>query len=174
LRGGFVFGSSSCSSVMPDASRNRSLAAGLGSSLSVTTSPASPRAMAAMNRASCVFETVSFFLYRARNLSSCFWSSAARVVACSARVVATATRVVSSWLCSTSCVLWKTQAGPSSFSSQIRRSNLQVVPPDADGIVTLRPRTFYLADLKEYTKLAPAMAMHIQGKELSRRRGCPG
>jgi dCTP deaminase len=42
---------------------------------------------------------------------------------------------------------------------------------DPDGIVTLRPGTFYLADLRQYTKLPPDIAMHIEGKSSLARLG---
>jgi dCTP deaminase len=49
--------------------------------------------------------------------------------------------------------------------------NLMKVEPDPDGIVTLRPGTFYLADLRQYTKLPPDIAMHIEGKSSLARLG---
>ena len=49
--------------------------------------------------------------------------------------------------------------------------NLQLVPADADGIITLRPQTFYLADLRQHTRLPPNLAMHVQGKSSLARIG---
>lgn len=53
------------------------------------------------------------------------------------------------------------------FSSK----HLIKVPFDNAGIVTLRPHTFYLADVRELTHLPPDLAMHIQGKSSLARLG---
>jgi dCTP deaminase len=49
--------------------------------------------------------------------------------------------------------------------------HLKQVPLDPDGILTMRPHTFYLADVKQWTKLPPDVAMHIQGKSTLARLG---
>jgi dCTP deaminase len=51
------------------------------------------------------------------------------------------------------------------------RANLEKVPQDPDGVITFRPGTFYLADLLEYTRLPPDLAMHVQGKSSLARLG---
>jgi dCTP deaminase len=48
---------------------------------------------------------------------------------------------------------------------------LREVPPDNAGIVTLRPHTFYLADLQQHTSLPHDVAMHVQGKSSLARLG---
>lgn len=48
---------------------------------------------------------------------------------------------------------------------------LKEVKPDEDGIITMRPGRFYLADLKQYTKLPRDLAMHIEGKSSLARLG---
>jgi dCTP deaminase len=48
---------------------------------------------------------------------------------------------------------------------------LKTVTPDEDGIITMRPGRFYLADLKQYTKLPRDVAMHIEGKSTLARLG---
>lgn len=48
---------------------------------------------------------------------------------------------------------------------------LREVPPDNFGIITLRPETFYLADLQQHTSLPPDIAMHVQGKSSLARLG---
>lgn len=65
--------------------------------------------------------------------------------------------------------LWKTHEkfGYQAFAEK----HLQEVPPDNDGIITIRPQTFYLADLKDYTKLPHDVAMHLQGKSMLARLG---
>ena len=70
--------------------------------------------------------------------------------------------------------LWKEpiQGGSDYFSyREFAEKNLQKVPPDNAGVVTLRPHSFYLADLKQYTKLPADVAMHIQGKSSLARLG---
>lgn len=69
--------------------------------------------------------------------------------------------------------LWRSAAGGAGAFSyrEFANQNSIVVPPDADGIVTLRPQTFYLADLHEHTTLGPNIAMHIQGKSSLARLG---
>src|ERR1044071_9331106 len=59
--------------------------------------------------------------------------------------------------------LWKKP--PDNFSfKEFARHYLREVPPDNFGIVTLRPQTFYLADLRQHTELPHDIAMHVQGK----------
>lgn len=53
------------------------------------------------------------------------------------------------------------------FSSQFLRE----VPLDNSGVITLRPQSFYLADLRQYTKLPADIAMQIQGKSSLARLG---
>lgn len=70
--------------------------------------------------------------------------------------------------------LWKTshQNDSDYFNyNDFAKQHLKPVPPDNTGIVALRPHTFYLADLKQYTKLPPDVAMHIQGKSTLARLG---
>lgn len=56
--------------------------------------------------------------------------------------------------------LWKKP--PEEFSyKKFSATYLREVPPDKFGIVTLRPHTFYLADLRQHTKLPPDIAMHV-------------
>jgi dCTP deaminase len=74
---------------------------------------------------------------------------------------------------------WKKGAGGSTTSIRLSRfnyrelakTNLEVVQPDADGLITLRPQTFYLADISVYTRLPPNIAMHVQGKSSLARLG---
>lgn len=54
---------------------------------------------------------------------------------------------------------------------QFADEHLKQVPHDPDGIITIRPHTFYLADLRQWTKLPPDLAMHIQGKSTLARLG---
>lgn len=66
--------------------------------------------------------------------------------------------------------LWKTP--PNEFSyKQFSNSYLRDVPPDNAGIVTLRPHSFYLADLQQHTTLPADIAMHVQGKSSLARLG---
>ena len=51
------------------------------------------------------------------------------------------------------------------------KEHLVRVEPDPDGIVTMRPRTFYLADLRQRTELPNDLAMHVQGKSSLARLG---
>lgn len=68
--------------------------------------------------------------------------------------------------------LWKAGAAENPFNmKEFAKQHLVAVPFDPDGIVTIRPKTFYLADLKQYTSLPPDMAMHIQGKSTLARLG---
>ena len=56
-------------------------------------------------------------------------------------------------------------------SARPRKKWLKEVKPDEDGIITMRPGRFYLADLKQYTKLPRDLAMHIEGKSSLARLG---
>ena len=68
--------------------------------------------------------------------------------------------------------LWRSLESKAPFVyKDFARENLKKVDPDPDGIITLRPRTFYLADLKQYTKLPTDIAMHIEGKSSLARLG---
>ncbi len=70
--------------------------------------------------------------------------------------------------------LWKkaSQSSGDDFSyNEFAKQHLKEVPPDNAGIVTLRPHTFYLADLKQFTKLPHDVAMHVQGKSSLARLG---
>ena len=66
--------------------------------------------------------------------------------------------------------LWKSP--PEEFSySNFSHQYLRVVPPDNADIITLRPMTFYLADLNQHTVLPHDVAMLIQGKSSLARLG---
>jgi len=68
--------------------------------------------------------------------------------------------------------LWRAKGSTGAFShKEFAKQHCPIVPPDADGIVTLRPQTFYLADLLEHTKLSTNIAMHIEGKSSLARLG---
>ena len=68
--------------------------------------------------------------------------------------------------------LWKKKDDPGAFAYlEFAKEHLVQVQPDPDGIVTMRPRTFYLADLRQRTELPPDVAMHIQGKSTLARLG---
>lgn len=67
--------------------------------------------------------------------------------------------------------LWKRDGDKQFHYKTFARENLQEVKPDPDGIVTLRPGTFYLADLAQYVKLPDDIAMHVQGKSSLARLG---
>ena len=68
--------------------------------------------------------------------------------------------------------LWRPKGTVGAFShKEFAKQHCPIVPPDADGIVTLRPQTFYLADLHEHTTLSPSIAMHIEGKSSLARLG---
>jgi dCTP deaminase len=70
--------------------------------------------------------------------------------------------------------LWKRLGASESGAFDYREfaaRNLKVVPADSDGIITMRPHTFYLADLKQFTKLPHDVAMQIQGKSSLARLG---
>ncbi len=54
---------------------------------------------------------------------------------------------------------------------KVAATNLEKLSPDADGLFTIRPGTFYLADLAEYVRLPPDLAMHVQGKSSLARLG---
>jgi dCTP deaminase len=72
----------------------------------------------------------------------------------------------------TTMQLWAGKGEPGAFNyNQFSKENLVHVAPDPDGIVTMRPLTFYLADLKQRTELPPWLAMHIQGKSTLARLG---
>lgn len=66
--------------------------------------------------------------------------------------------------------LW--QQPPDDFSYRdFARQFLVNVPPDNADIITLRPKTFYLADLRQHTTLPHDIAMLIQGKSSLARLG---
>lgn len=68
--------------------------------------------------------------------------------------------------------LWRAPPAEPAFHYKVfAKQNLVEVAPDPDGIVTIRPRTFYLADLLETVTLPPDLAMHIQGKSSLARIG---
>ncbi|MDX1963600.1 MAG: dCTP deaminase [Pirellulales bacterium] len=54
---------------------------------------------------------------------------------------------------------------------EFAKTYLREVPVDNSGIITLRPHTFYLADLRQHTTLPSDLAMHIQGKSSLARLG---
>jgi dCTP deaminase len=66
--------------------------------------------------------------------------------------------------------LWKKPPDEFSYKA-FSNAYLKEVPPDNAGIITLRPHTFYLADLKQHTALPADIAMHIQGKSSLARLG---
>ncbi|HEX4413656.1 MAG TPA: 2'-deoxycytidine 5'-triphosphate deaminase, partial [Lacipirellulaceae bacterium] len=66
--------------------------------------------------------------------------------------------------------LWETGANEFNYTP-FSKQYLRDVPPDNAGIITLRPKTFYLADLRQHTTLPPDVAMHIQGKSSLARLG---
>jgi dCTP deaminase len=66
--------------------------------------------------------------------------------------------------------LWKSPPNEFSFS-KFANSTLKDVPPDNADIITLRPHTFYLADLRQHTTLPSNIAMQIQGKSSLARLG---
>jgi dCTP deaminase len=69
-----------------------------------------------------------------------------------------------------SIALWKKP--PQEFSYKaFAKQYLRDVPVDNAGIITLRPQTFYLADLRQHTTLPPDIAMHVQGKSSLARLG---
>jgi len=66
--------------------------------------------------------------------------------------------------------LWREP--PEDFSyKRFAADYLKKVPADDAGIITLRPHTFYLADLRQHTQLPPDIAMHVQGKSSLARLG---
>jgi dCTP deaminase len=68
--------------------------------------------------------------------------------------------------------LWKAKVDPGHFDYiQFANENLTPVQPDRFGIFTMRPQTYYLADVLEKTKLPLDVAMHIQGKSTLARLG---
>ncbi len=66
---------------------------------------------------------------------------------------------------------WKKEEAEKFSYRKFSDAFLQEVPFDNAGIVTLRPHTFYLADVREHTKLPPDIAMHVQGKSSLARLG---
>lgn len=66
--------------------------------------------------------------------------------------------------------LWKPPPEKFRFKTFADR-NLKDVKPDNYGVITLKPKTFYLADLRQHTVLPPNIAMHIQGKSMLARLG---
>jgi dCTP deaminase len=66
--------------------------------------------------------------------------------------------------------LWKKTPDEFRFRT-FAETYLKEVPLDNCGLITLRPKTFYLADLREHTALPPNIAMHIQGKSTLARLG---
>ncbi len=69
-----------------------------------------------------------------------------------------------------SIALWREP--PSEFRyTNFAKEYLRRVPFDNTGVVTLRPHTFYLADLREHTRLPSDVAMHVQGKSSLARLG---
>jgi dCTP deaminase len=66
--------------------------------------------------------------------------------------------------------LWKRPPDQFSYTA-FANATLKEVPPDNAGIITLRPHTFYLADLQQHTTLPPDIAMHVQGKSSLARLG---
>lgn len=69
-----------------------------------------------------------------------------------------------------SVALWKPPPGDFRYSEFSTRF-LRDVPPDNAGIITLRPHSFYLADLREHTSLPADVAMHVNGKSSLARLG---
>jgi dCTP deaminase len=67
--------------------------------------------------------------------------------------------------------LWRSNAVDGGFRYKDFAKNLVEVAPDTDGIITIRPNTFYLADLLQFTSLPPDLAMHIEGKSTLARLG---
>ena len=67
--------------------------------------------------------------------------------------------------------LWQEKGAEGAFSYKQFAKNLVEVAPDPDGIITIRPHTFYLADLHQFTALPPDLAMHIEGKSTLARLG---
>ena len=51
------------------------------------------------------------------------------------------------------------------------REHLKVVAPDDDGIITMRPGRFYIADLKQSIQLPNDLAAMVQGKSTLARLG---
>jgi dCTP deaminase len=70
----------------------------------------------------------------------------------------------------TSISLWEKGANKFVYND-FSKAHLKPVPPDNYGIITLRPHTFYLADLEQHTKLPMDLAMHINGKSSLARLG---
>ncbi|MEX2140785.1 MAG: dCTP deaminase [Pirellulales bacterium] len=66
--------------------------------------------------------------------------------------------------------LWKNPPNEFSYKA-FSKSHLKDVLPDNAGIITLRPHTFYLADLQQHTTLPVDVAMHVQGKSSLARLG---
>lgn len=66
--------------------------------------------------------------------------------------------------------LWRSPPDKFSYNA-FAKEFLVDVAPDHAGIITLRPHTFYLADLRQHTKLPPDIAMHVQGKSSIARLG---
>lgn len=62
-----------------------------------------------------------------------------------------------------SLALWRQDPDRFSYKS-FSNEYLKEVQPDNAGIVTLRPHSFYLADLHEHTTLPTDLAMHVEGK----------
>ena len=69
-----------------------------------------------------------------------------------------------------SIALWRRDAEQFSYKA-FSKQYLREVQPDNAGIITLRPHSFYLADLKEHTSLPPDLAMHVEGKSSIARLG---
>ena len=68
--------------------------------------------------------------------------------------------------------LWRSGAANNPFDMKsFAAEHLAVVPPDPDGLVTIRPHTFYLADLMQYIALPADLAVHIQGRSTLARLG---
>jgi dCTP deaminase len=66
--------------------------------------------------------------------------------------------------------IWKKPPNDFRFK-EFSNQYLREVPADNAGIITLRPQTFYLADLRQHTSLPCDVAMHIQGKSSLARLG---
>jgi len=66
--------------------------------------------------------------------------------------------------------LWQTDSEKFVYN-RLAEAHLKTVPPDNAGVITLRPRSFYLADLRQHTTLPHDVAMHIQGKSSLARLG---
>jgi dCTP deaminase len=69
-----------------------------------------------------------------------------------------------------SIALWRRDAEKFSYKA-FSNEYLRQVKPDNAGIITLRPQSFYLADLQQHTTLPPDLAMHVEGKSSIARLG---